>query len=41
VYIMKRIGPRTEPCGTPQDRGNVEDLCPDASTVKCLSVRYD
>ena len=25
VYRMKRIGPRTEPCGTPHDNGNDEE----------------
>ena len=41
VYIMKSIGPRTEPCGTPQDSENVEDLWPEAETIKCRSARYD
>ena len=41
VYILKRIGPRTEPCGTPQVRGNEVDLDPEAVTVKDLEVRYE
>jgi len=25
VYMMRRMGPRTEPCGTPQERGSEEE----------------
>ena len=34
VYMLKRIGPRTEPWGTPHDRGTEDDVVPDAFTEK-------
>ena len=35
VYMIKRMGPRTEPWGTPQERGSEEE------TEKDLLERYD
>ena len=34
VYMMKSIGPSTEPWGTPHDKGNVDDLWPEDATEK-------
>ena len=34
VYILKRIGTRTEPWGTPQERGYGVNAKPEARTQK-------
>ena len=39
VYRIKRRGPRTEPCGMPQDSGFEVDLNPLAKTEKDREVR--
>ena len=41
VYRMKRIGPRTEPRGTPQRMTVGEDSLPSIDTVCVLPERYD
>ena len=28
MYARKRLGPRTEPCGTPEDTGMLSELIP-------------
>ena len=38
---MKRTGPRTEPCGTPQVRGDVGELCGGIPTVDVRDERYE
>ena len=38
---MKRTGPRTEPCGTPQVRGDEGELCGVIPTVDVLDERYE
>ena len=38
---MKRTGPRTEPCGTPQVRGNEGELCLGIPTVDVRDERYE
>ena len=38
---MKRTGPRTEPCGTPQVRGDEGELCGGIPTVDVLDERYE
>ena len=35
------MGPRTEPCGTPQGRGVVVDRCGGIQTVKEREDRYE
>ena len=39
MYSRKRLGPRTDPCGTPDSTGRGSDLVPSTTTVCCLSVR--
>jgi hypothetical protein len=39
VYIMKRRGPRTDPCGTPQEEVVDVDLWPLERTVKDREVK--
>jgi hypothetical protein len=39
VYILKRMGPRTEPCGIPEVRGVDDETRPDALTLKEGEVR--
>jgi hypothetical protein len=39
VYRLKRMGPRTDPCGTPQVSGNGRDEFPEDRTVKDLEDR--
>jgi hypothetical protein len=39
VYMMKRSGPRTDPWGTPQDKGIDVDLWPLDKTEKDREVR--
>lgn len=34
-------GPTTEPCGTPQDSGEISDTKSPIETLKLLSVRYN
>ena len=36
VYMMKRMGPRTEPWGTPQERGSEEERLSRQETEKDL-----
>ena len=38
---MKRTGPRTEPCGTPQVRGDEGELCGWIPTVDVRDERYE
>ena len=38
---MNRIGPRTEPCGTPQVRGDEGELCGGIPTVDVRDERYE
>ena len=38
---MKRTGPRTEPCGTPQIRGDEGELCGGIHTVAARDERYE
>ena len=38
---MKRIGPRTEPCETPQVRGDEGELCGGIPTVDVRDERYE
>ena len=38
---MKRIGPKTKPCGTPQVRGDEGELCGGIPTVDVRDERYD
>ena len=40
VYILKMIGPRTEPWGTPQERGYGVDAKPEARTDKERDDKY-
>ena len=40
-YSAKRMGPRIEPWGTPEDRGAEDDIEPPTLTVKPLPVTYD
>ena len=37
---IERTGPRTEPCGTPQVRGDEEELCGGIPTVDVLDEIY-
>ena len=37
--MLKRIGPRTEPWGTPQERGYGDDAKPEARTEKERDVK--
>ena len=39
VYRFKRTGPRTEPCGTPQVRGDEGELCRGIPTVDVRDKR--
>ena len=41
VYMMKRMGTRTEPWGTPQERGSEEEMLSRHETEKDLCDRYD
>ena len=41
MYSVKRVGPRTEPWGTPQMTECVYDLASPRDTYSVLSVRYD
>ena len=41
VYIMKRRGPRTEPCGTPYEEVCEEERVPPHLTRKKRNERYD
>ena len=38
---MKRTGPRTEPCGTPQVRGAEGELCGGIPTIDVRDERYE
>ena len=37
MYARKRIGPRTEPCGTPEETGIFSELIP-LITTACFSI---
>ncbi|KAH3777446.1 hypothetical protein DPMN_178891 [Dreissena polymorpha] len=39
--IKNRRGPRSYPCGTPQEIPAVDKKVPETSTSCCLSERYD
>ena len=41
VYRLKRTGPRTEPCGTPQVRRDEGELCVGVPIVDVRDERYD
>ena len=41
VYMTRRMGPRTEPWGTPQERGSEEERLSTQETEKDLLERYD
>ena len=41
VYRVNRIGPRTDPCGTPKDNVTGDDLAFPTLTFWVLPVRYD
>ena len=41
VVRLKRTGPRTEPCRTPQVRGDEEELCGGIPTVDVRNERYE
>src|SRR5208282_891541 len=41
VYMMKRMGTRTEPWGTPQERGSEEERLSRQETEKNLRDRFD
>ena len=41
VYRLKSTGPRTEPCGTPQVRGDEGELCGGIPTVDVWDDRYE
>ena len=41
VYMMNSKGPKTEPCGTPQEAENEEDLKPEAATMDVRDRRYE
>jgi len=40
-YKENNRGPRTEPCGTPQDSEEMSDTNSPTETVKLLFLRYD
>ena len=40
VYILKRIGPSSEPWGTPQERGKGGDAKPETRREKERDVKY-
>ena len=39
IYRLKRIGPRIDPCGTPEETGATEEEKLSTVTEKVLSVR--
>ena len=41
VLRLKRTGPRTEPCGTPQIRGDEGKRCGGIPTVDVRDARYE
>ena len=41
VYRLKRTGPRTEPCATPQVRGDEGELCGGIPAVDVRDERYE
>ena len=41
VYRLKGTGPRTEPCGTPQVRGDEGERCGGIHTVDVQDERYE
>ena len=41
VYILKRIGPKTEPCGTPQVRGSEGERIGRMKQLICGNDRYE
>ena len=40
IYMLKRIGPRTEPWGTPQEREWRDDATPEARTEKERDLKF-
>ena len=41
MYKVKSKGPKTEPCGTPHDVGNISEKQLPILMACCLSVRYE
>ena len=41
MYKVKSKGPKTEPCGTPHDVGNMSEKQLPIFMACCLSVRYE
>ena len=41
MYQVKSKGPKTEPCGTPHDVGNMSEKQLPILMAICLSVRYE
>ena len=41
MYKVKSKGPKTEPCGTPHDVGNMSEKQLHILMACCLSVRYE
>ena len=41
MYKVKSKGPKTEPCGTPHDVGNMSEKQLPILMACCLSVRYE
>ena len=41
MYKVKSKGPKTEPCGTPHDVGNMSEKQLPVLMACCLSVRYE
>ena len=41
VYILKRIGPKTEPCGIPHVRGSECERLGGMKQLKCGNDRYE
>ena len=41
VYILKRIGPKTKPCGTPQVRGSEGERLGGMKQLICGNDRYE
>ena len=41
VYILKRTGPKTEPCGTPQARGSDGERLSEMKQLICGNDKYE
>ena len=41
VYVLKRIGPKTEPCGIPQVRGSEGERLGRMKQLICRNDRYE